>query len=177
MDIELRELDAADVPVIAAARAGAAWNGGLDKWRQRLADHVNGHRVVLLAVGRAGVLGYGSLLWTSQYPRFRDAAIPEIQDLVVAEQCRQRGIATRLIHALEERARAAGYTRIGLGVGLYSDYGSAQRLYVRLGYKLDGHGVTYHNAPVAGGSQVRLDDDLLLWMVKPLIEEQAARAG
>jgi hypothetical protein len=34
---------------------------------------------------------------------------------------------------------------VGLGVGLYPDYGTAQRMYVRRGYLPDGRGVIYYN--------------------------------
>jgi hypothetical protein len=77
-------------------------------------------------------------------------------------------LGTRIIHALEERARAAGRVRVGIGVGLYQDYGAAQRLYSRLGYVLDGTGVSYKNAAVAPGSQVTVDDDLVIWMLREL---------
>jgi len=52
------------------------------------------------------------------------------------------------------------------GVGLYADYGNAQKLYVKRGYIPDGFGLTYENKPVESGHQVRVDDELLIWMVK-----------
>lgn len=64
--------------------------------------------------------------------------------------------------------RAAGHAQIGLGVGLYADYGAAQRLYVRRGYMPDGAGLTWNNEPAEAGAMVRVDDDLLLWLHKPL---------
>ncbi|HEY7405854.1 MAG TPA: N-acetyltransferase [Candidatus Angelobacter sp.] len=168
---ELRELRADDLPRIVATNGGVAWNGGFKKWNTRLADHQDGRRVALVAVAQEEpdrFLGYGSLLWSSQYGPFRDHGIPEIQDLVVGESWRNRGIATSLICALEERTRSAGYKQIGLGVGLYADYGPAQRLYTKLGYKFDGRGVTYDCVPVCGGATVRLNDDLVIWMLKVL---------
>jgi GNAT superfamily N-acetyltransferase len=165
---EIRELAAADISRIVASDGGAAWNGGFKKWTQRLAEHEAEQRIVLLAVDNDAFVGYGSLLWSSSYAPFRDERIPEIQDLVVSEPWRNRGIATSLIRALEDRARARGHKQIGLGVGLYADYGPAQRLYMKLGYRLDGRGVTYNCALVSGGATVRLDDDLILWMVKAL---------
>ncbi len=143
MKFELRELQAADVPRVAATDGGPAWHGGVEKWNQRLADQTAGLRLVLLAADASNVFGYGSLLWASGYPPFREAGIPEINDVVVAEGHRGQGVGTQLIHALEERARAAGCAKIGIGVGLYRDYGSAQRLYIRLGYVPDGNGIAY----------------------------------
>lgn len=114
-------------------------------------------------------LGYGSLLWRSNYPAFAADRVPEIHDLVVAADSRGQGIGTKLISELERRAAAAGHNLIGLGVGLYADYGAAQRLYSSLGYRPDGQGVTYQHRPVAPGSKVQMDDDLVLWMTKDLI--------
>ncbi len=57
---------------------------------------------------------------------------------------------------------------IGLGVGLYKDYGNAQRMYTSRGYVLDGRGITYNNVPVIPGNSVIVDDDLLLYLVKDL---------
>jgi hypothetical protein len=57
---------------------------------------------------------------------------------------------------------------MGIGVGLYPGYGPAQRLYPKLGYRPDGHGVAYAERTVAPMEMVRLDDDLVLWMTKPL---------
>lgn len=75
---------------------------------------------------------------------------------------------TQLIRHLEELAQKEGYTRIGIGVGLYKDYGSAQRLYMQLGYIPDGQGVSYHYQPTIAGSSYPLDDELVLWLTKPL---------
>jgi hypothetical protein len=69
---------------------------------------------------------------------------------------------------LEDLARQRGCRQIGLGVGLYADYGAAQRLYLKLGYVLDGRGITYKYLPARGGETFRIDDDLLLWLVKSL---------
>lgn len=123
---------------------------------------------MLLAEISGKIVAYGSLTWSSQYLCFRNAGIPEIQDLVVAEAHRSAGIATRMIHILEDRARSAGAAQVGIGVGLYRDYGAAQRLYTGLGYVPDGRGVTFKNASVEPGAAVRADDDLVLWLLKDL---------
>jgi hypothetical protein len=73
-----------------------------------------------------------------------------------------------MIGACEARARAAGHPVMGIGVGLYADYGAAQRLYVRLGYRPDGRGVWYGAQPAVPGQPYRLDDDLVLFLEKAL---------
>ncbi len=165
--VKIRELTAEDLPAIAARNGGAAWRGD-SRWLTYLAEHKQGNRAVLLAETAQSIAGYASLKWISAYRHFREASSPEIQDLVVAEDQRRSGIATRLISELENRARAAGCLRVGIGVGLYQDYGAAQRLYVRLGYVPDGQGVSYKNLPILPWTEVRLDDDLVLWLVREL---------
>jgi hypothetical protein len=56
----------------------------------------------------------------------------------------------------------------GIGVGLYAAYGSAQRMYARRGYMPDGRGVVYDGVPVAAGTTVHVDDDLVLMMTRHL---------
>ncbi|WP_274365632.1 hypothetical protein [Paenibacillus thermotolerans] len=55
---------------------------------------------------------------------------------------------------------------VGIGVGLFESYGAAQRMYAKRGYVPDGRGVMYREQPVAPGSEVCVDDDLNLYMVK-----------
>ena len=57
---------------------------------------------------------------------------------------------------------------VGLGVGLYADYGAAQRLYVRRGYLPDGAGVVLDGVSVAAGATIRLDDEPMLMFIKQL---------
>jgi GNAT superfamily N-acetyltransferase len=168
MKFDIRELEASDVARIVATEGGPAWHGGIEKWRGRLTDQANGKRIVLVAASGSEILGYGSLLWSSGYPPFRSEKIPEINDLVVAEKYRNGGVATRLIQELEKRARAARRPKIGVGVGLYADYGPAQRLYVHLGYVPDGNGITSHDLFIPARRSVTVDDDLALWLVKAL---------
>jgi hypothetical protein len=51
---------------------------------------------------------------------------------------------------------------VGIGVGLYQSYGSAQRLYAKRGYIPDGRGVMYKQQPVTPGFDTCVDDDLNL---------------
>lgn len=67
-----------------------------------------------------------------------------------------------------ERIAAKDSRFIGLGVGLYKDYGNAQRMYTARGYILDGRGMMYNNIPVIPGQLVMVDDDLLLYLTKDL---------
>jgi GNAT superfamily N-acetyltransferase len=166
--IALRSLQIGDREALAAVDGGNGWNCDAVLWSGYLADQDSGRRNVLVAwIGKQPV-GYGNLLWQSSHAPFRHAGIPEINNIVVDTAYRRRGIATSLILALEEIAWRAGKSQIGLAVGLYAAYGAAQRLYWRLGYQPDGNGVTYDGRGVSPGNSVRVDDVLLLWLLKTL---------
>ncbi|MGG4090854.1 hypothetical protein [Paenibacillus lautus] len=80
---------------------------------------------------------------------------------------RRKHIANRLFDELEHIAsKTSKY--IGLGVGLYRDYGNAQRMYTSRGYVMDGRGMSYKNVQVIPGESVKVDDDLLIYLVKNL---------
>ena len=86
-------------------------------------------------------------------------------DLNVLPAFRKAGVASTLLNYAEEAAFKKSDI-IGIGVGLYPDYGAAQRLYVKRAYFPNGLGVTYNYQPVTPGKQYPLDDDLVLWFTK-----------
>lgn len=161
-------LTPAHIASIISRDGGNGWNRREDHWSDVLRQIEAGQRTTLVALRDAEVAGYGSVLWRLAYPGFATARIPEIHDLATDSRHRSQGIATSLITALEDLIRGQGYITAGLGVGLYADYGPAQRLYTRLGYRPDGHGITYRHAPVTPGATFPIDDDLLLWLTKRL---------
>ena len=73
-----------------------------------------------------------------------------------------------MIDELENEARLREYSSIGLGVGLYADYGHAQNLYIKKNYKPDKRGIAYNDKPIKYGESVTLDDNLTLMFVKKL---------
>ncbi len=131
---------------------------------------------ILVARDFSGVVGHVLLRWRSKHRPFADAGTPEIADLRVAPAMRRRGIATALIARCEQLASDRGHQAIGIGVGLYGDYGAAQRLYPKLGYRPDGSGATYKTVAVTPGEMVRMDDDLVLWLIKDLQEASSTAA-
>ena len=141
----------------------------LDYFKSCYTENQKGIRVSIIATYNNELAGCGHLIRESAYPYFRKNGIPEINDLLVFPEFRGKGIGGRLIDKLEEIA--LGYTfEIGIGVGLYKDCGSAQRLYCKKGYIPDSHGIQYQYQPVAPGSTIRADDDLLLFFTKNLVE-------
>jgi chloramphenicol 3-O phosphotransferase len=114
------------------------------------------------------ILGYGSLLRKPECPFFTQKNIPEINAIWIDENHRNQGLGTALVKWIEDHARQEGHHQIGIGVGLYKDYGPAQRLYFQLGYIPDGNGITYKGQPTIPGQSYPLDDDLILWLTKSL---------
>jgi len=150
----------------------AADIGGSSKdndFERCLAEQHEKKRVVLVAERDGELIGYGQLIWSPLYSPFRRLDIPEIQDLNVLRASRRMGAGSMIIDACEQLARQAGKTKIGIGVGLYPDYGAAQRLYVRKGYVPDGAGACYDDIPVRACDVRPIDDALTLKLMKKLV--------
>jgi GNAT superfamily N-acetyltransferase len=166
--IDIRPLTRADLDVIPPAFAAARWPGKpVEQYRRYLAAQRSGLRSILVATLDSRFAGYLTVCWTSAYPPFRDAGIPEIQDFNVLPGCRRRGVGSALMDSAEAEI-ATRSAVAGIGVGLYNAYGSAQRMYARRGYVPDGRGVVYDGVPVAPGATVPVDDDLVLMMTRHL---------
>lgn len=91
--------------------------------------------------------------------------MPEIQDFNVLPEHRRRGIGSRLMDEAE-RVAFARSPIVGIGFALHHDYGAAQRLYVLRGYVPDARGITSHGVRLNGGDEVKVDDDLVLYLTK-----------
>ncbi len=139
-----------------------------NKWNSYLSEQKAGQRIACLARWQGKLIGYGSLLKNSAYPHFKALNIPEIHDVWILEPYRGHGFGKRLICHLEGLAQIENYRTIGIGVGLYKDYGKAQQLYIHLGYIPDGLGMTYKYQPTTPGLAYPMDDDLVLWLQKKL---------
>lgn len=145
----------------------------LKRWEGYLQEQREGVRLASIVEMGRQIAGYGSLILNSQYPLFKNRSIPEICDLWIFDNYRRKGLATSLIRHFEAVAEQKGYSTIGIGVGLYRDYGPAQQLYFQLGYRPDGEGTSYKYLPTTPEEHYPLDDDLLLWMTKKLSAENA----
>lgn len=125
-------------------------------------------REVLLIIHNGEICGFCHYNRNSKYQPFRSLKIPEIQDIYISKDCRRNGLATSMIEYCENKAREEGHDLIGLGVGLYADYGKAQKLYAKLGYQPDGCGIVYDRVAIEPGKSYSVDDDLCLMMIKEL---------
>ena len=165
MDFSIRPFRTGDVDLL--AEAFARWPKPRELFL-RYADDVHEGRIELV-VGERGseVVGFLTIRWESSYPPFRSAGVPDISDFNVLPDARRAGVGWVLMDEAERRAQTRSAT-VGLGVGLYADYGSAQRLYVRRGYLPDGAGVVLRGLPVPAGTTIGLDDDPVLMFTKRL---------
>ena len=129
-----------------------SWNG--QEYAQRVAFQERSLAVQLVAWDGEVAVGRGTLVlpghpeWSASAYRER---CPEIRDLGVAADRQRQGIGSALIRGLEDEARAAGFGRVGLGVGLEESYAAARATYARLGYDVV-HG------PFVQGASLRRDD-------------------
>ena len=163
--LEIRPLRVDDPPVVAAAFDEIGWNKPESKYRLYLDDQEAGTRDVLVATVGGAFAGYVTVRWVSPYEPFD--GIPEVQDFNVLPKFRRRGIGSALMDAAEALVSERSAV-VGIGVGLYADYGTAQRMYVRRGYIPDGRGLLYNLQQVPPGEMVRNDDDTVLMFTKQL---------
>jgi ribosomal protein S18 acetylase RimI-like enzyme len=156
-----------DIQPIAAAFVELGWDKPAPQYEGYLKEQMAGERVVLVASLDGVFAGYLTILWESPYPFFWADRIPEIVDFNVLPRFRRKGIGTRLMDEAEKRI-AERSPVVGIGVGMTSDYGAAQILYVNRGYIPDGRGLIVDGQPVVQGDLVTIDDALTLYFLKTL---------
>ena len=162
----IRHLELTDIPQIVKAFQRLGWDKPASQYERYLTEQALDIRDVYVAFAENEFAGYLTICWTSPYPPFRGAKIPEIVDFNVLPQFRRQGIGTALIDKAEsEIAKVSDIA--GIGVGMTPDYGAAQRMYVLRGYVPDGRGLHYKNHFPIYGEQVTVDD-LVLYFTKEL---------
>ena len=165
--IAIRALCAADAETFARGERAQGWHWEEKKFLNRLADAGMGKCASLVAEFEGEPAGYISVYFSAEHGPFRDLRIPELVDFAVLEKFRRRGVGSALMDAAEAIAFQRSNV-ISIGVGLYSGYGSAQRMYVRRGYVPDGSGVWFRDAVAEPYQPVVNDDDLILYLAKEM---------
>jgi GNAT superfamily N-acetyltransferase len=165
--LHIRLLQAQDIQPIAAAFQTLGWDKPAAMYKRYLNEQEAGERTVFVAFLDDVFAGYATINWQSHYPPFRAQNIPEIQDFNVLPPFRRQGIGNSLMDEAEKTV-AQRFPVVGIGVGLYADYGSAQRMYVQRGYIPDGRGLFYQDHFAQPGEAVKVDDDLTLQLTKRL---------
>lgn len=163
----IRKIRQDEIEAFIKAMSEIPWHREPSIYYNYLQEQQSGLRDFIVAIDGGQYVGHASILWKSQYTHFSKMGIPEISDILVLQKYQRKGIASSLLAFCEQSAKRRK-SKIGLGVGLYSDYGPAQILYDKRGYTFDGNGATSHGVAVEAGSNVKVDDDLLLWLVKDL---------
>ncbi|MBL7736738.1 MAG: GNAT family N-acetyltransferase [Chitinophagaceae bacterium] len=175
MKLLIREINENDPWTISAAFKEQGWDKPVALYERYVAEQKNGDRATLLAEIDGVFTGYVNVIWNSRYPVFRENSIPEISDFNVLAKYQRSGIGNRLMDRAEaligERSSVAG-----IGVGIFSDYGDAQRLYVKRGYMPDGKGIYNGRSYVKYGDQIVIDDDIALYFTKRLSEASSPQA-
>lgn len=166
--LSITKLNSDDIDEIAMAFQSLGWNKTRAQYEKYLSEQEKNLRTIFVARLNGNFAGYTTLVWNSEYQPFADKNIPEIKDLNVLPVYRKQGVGRKLMDACETLARQNACKELGLGVGLVADYGSAQRLYSRLGYLPDGAGLHYGARAVSYNQQVTADDDLVLYLSKSI---------
>ena len=164
--LRIRPMCADDPERIAAEERAQGWiHASAEKYETRLRDAAAGRCAALVAELGGAPVGYITVSWTPLAGPLAD--MPEIVDFGVLARIRRRGVGTALMDAAETLA-AGRAASVCLAVGLHAGYGAAQRLYARRGYVPDGSGVWYRDQVCAPYAPCANDDDLVLYLSKPL---------
>ena len=165
--ILIRPLNENDPVYFSVEECAQGWHSTPAKLEKRLQDERDGRCASFVAEWNGEAAGYVFLYFAPQSGAFANQGIPEIVDFGVLEKFRRRGIGTKLMDAAE-KAAAERCSRVYLGVGLHSGYGSAQRMYVKRGYIPDGSGVWFRDQVCEPYTACENDDDLVLYLSKEL---------
>ena len=169
MSTHIRPMVAADIPLLHQAFGiDQGWEGkSIELFTNYHQQQTAGQRQVLVAVQNDHITGYITLLPNSPHGPFAGQPIPTVQDFNVLIKHRGQGIGHALMDAVEALAQQTS-PQISLAVGMYADYGTAQRMYVKRGYIPDGSGLWYKDQPLPPYAPCCNDDDLVLYFIKTL---------
>lgn len=163
----IRPLERKDIPAIAEAFRELGWKKPASQYERYFAQQELGVRDVYIAFVEGQFAGYLTICWESSYKLFLVHSIPEIVDFNVLPKFRRMGIGTLLMDKAEQEIAKVS-TVAGIAVGMTSDYGAAQRLYILRGYIPDGRGLHWRDHYVNYREEVVIDDDLALYLTKEL---------
>ena len=167
-NVTIRDIEMADIEALTAAEQAQGWHWATtEKTASRLPARDAGECIVMVCEYEGQPAGYVSLYWNAPAGAFKNMNIPEIVDFNVLIKYRRKGLGHTMMNVCEQLA-ATKCDKICLGVGLYRDYGTAQRMYVKRGYVPDGSGVWYGDENIDPGKDVCNDDDLMLFLSKDL---------
>lgn len=119
-----------DLPALAKVKAGYGAEDVVERFRW-LEKEVDGTWLLLKCAG--DIIGWCVVVWSGKktHPEY-----PDMQDLYVRPEYRNRGHGTHLIREIERIAKGKGHNMIGLAVNPVHNQ-AARRLYKRQGYRQD----------------------------------------
>lgn len=167
INLSIREISENDPLTISNAFKEQGWDKAMSQYERYINEQRSGERVTLIAEVDGEFAGYVNVIWESYYPAFKEKNIPEINDFNVLLKYRRLGIGSKLMDRAEEIISERS-SIAGIGVGIFSDYGNAQVLYVKRGYVPDGKGIHNGEHYVTYGESVVIDDDIVLYLTKTL---------
>ena len=162
----IRKMQEYDIKNLSQGFINQGWPGREEILARYFLEQECGEREVLVAEVEGAVAGYITILPDAKQGPFAGMA-PELSDFNVFEPFQNQGIGNLLLEEAEKRVRLIS-DKVTLGVGLHSEYGSAQRLYIKRGYIPDGTGVWYRNQPLEMNTTIQNNDDLVLYLSKEL---------
>lgn len=166
VNIDVRIMEYDDIPLICKADSDES-ERNIIYLKNQLANQEKQECSALLALYNGEIAGYVFLYYKCKWGGLANCNIPGIVDLIVFEKYRKKGIATVLMNAAEEMAKKY-CNKVYLDVCLNSEYGPAQRLYIKRGYVPDGKGVYYEEKVCETNAVCKNDDELTLCLVKEL---------
>ena len=163
----IRSMTEADVKVLADGEIAQGWGDTSEKHKMRLRDQAAGLCTPLVAEYGGQTAGYISVYRQAANGPFAGKGWPELVDFGVLEKFRGHGVGGKLMDAAE-RIAGEESSVAGVGVGLHSGYGSAQRMYIKRGYVPDGSGVWYRDEVCPPYGDCCNNDELVLYLSKKL---------
>lgn len=165
-NIDIRKMNYNDIPLICKADNDES-EGNIAYLKNQLLNQDKHECIALIALYNGNVAGYVFLYYKCRWGALANCGVPGVVDLTVFEKYRQKGIATNLMNVAEDIAKRHS-NKVYLEVCLSSEYGPAQRLYVKRGYIPDGKGVYYESSVCETDAICKNNDELTLCLIKEL---------
>lgn len=169
-EILIRDMVSSDAQIITDLEIKQGWNQTIDKYNKRLKDQEDGKSYAIVAEYKGCIAGYINVYLNSDEGPYKNLGIPEIVDLGVLKEYRNKGIGNKLLDIAEDISSKHS-DQVFLAVGLHNGYGEAQRMYVKRGYIPDGSGVWYEGQVLPQYEKCVNDDSLVLFFAKSLTKD------
>ena len=163
--IRIRSMVPEDCQILYDTYLSYGWHPSLAVYEKYYKEQEDGKRLVFIAEYNCTVSGQCTLVLNSAEGPWGNRGYPEIEDLTVFLDVRNKGIGNKLLDVVEKEASKVS-DKVYLAVGVHSGYGPAQRMYVKRGYNFDGSGVWYKGKQLEQYAPCINDDDLLLYLAK-----------